>query len=486
MDNTLASGQGAAIDLLNGKGTQAQDVERPNLVSQHFENKMAGKLPQTETKDSFSDKMAREGELFNGLMPRAMAEAIKYVEEKPGEVAKAAGEALLLGAALASAAKNPGTLGKRATPYLKGIVEWSPKVFGTAAAIDVTHRVGEPMYQTWTDKDSLPAMQNKLARNVGTGMVDYSVAMGTGLLGGVAGWKATPEWVNRKSDFRIVNTDKAPTKVENEAAFTTKKESTVKDDVVELYEKSFPLEERQPTDEVKELVAAGRILVHATRDAAGKLQSFSFSSVHDETAFKFINLDFIATNPSLQSKGIGSLHASRINEQIRAERPDHLGMTLEMEAVAEAGLPADVFAMRTKRAEYYDRQKAFDTGVEYKIFDFQDRSYRGPAEWRAWPWNPDKFDAKKAARLMITDEGGYGLPVRSREVKEFDAANNYHEPLYGPLKSGLTVAPTVPIANRMFSGEDKSITAPLAKSSMAPTKHFLIDERKNTKHIPMK
>jgi hypothetical protein len=180
----------------------------------------------------------------------------------------------------------------------------------------------------------------------------------------------------------------------------------VADDVVLLYEKSFPKEERQPTAEVKRLVSEGRIVVHATRDGASKLHSFSFTSLHDETPFKFANLDFIATEPGNQSRGVGSLHAMRLNELLRGESLD-----------------------------------APNTNVRYHILDFQDPSYRGPAQWRAWVYKPEEFDAVKAARLMLTDEGGYGLKPGSRQVREFDRLNNYWQIPFGRLKAGTLTAP---------------------------------------------
>lgn len=148
-----------------------------------------------------------------------------------------------------------------------------------------------------------------------------------------------------------------------------------------------------------------------------KLQTFSFTSLHDETAFKFANLDFIATETGGQSRGLGSLHAQRLNHMVKQSNPDLLALTLEMEHPLEPGLSEVQPAIRMRRARYYDRLDAPDTTVNYNIIDFEDPSYRGMAQWRAWVYNAKEFDAVTAARLIMMDEGGYGLPKRGLSVR---------------------------------------------------------------------
>lgn len=168
--------------------------------------------------------------------------------------------------------------------------------------------------------------------------------------------------------------------------------------------------------------------MHATRDAEGKLGAFSFTSLHDESATKFAGLDFIATNEASRSQGIGSLHLQRVAESIKTERPDLVAMTLEMEHPKEAGIAADELATRIRRSKFYDRLDAPNTNIKYNIIDFEDPSYRGLAEHRAFVFKPDEFNAVKTAHTFMTDEGGYQLGKFDPAVLEFNKMNGYWQP----------------------------------------------------------
>jgi len=223
----------------------------------------------------------------------------------------------------------------------------------------------------------------------------------------------------------------------------TQKEATVKDDVIALYEKSFPKSELQPTAEVKELVASGRMAVHTTRDLDGSLRSFSFISMHDENALKFANLDYIATEQNLRSSGIGSLHAERLSKIVSQENPKFTALTLEMEHPKELGIAAEELAVRIRRAKFYDRLDAPFTNIKYNIIDFEDPAYRGMAHWRAWVYKPEEFHPVQAARNFMLAEGGYGLKPNSAAVREFDRANNYWANTLGIVGSAAR-ASTIP------------------------------------------
>jgi hypothetical protein len=382
--------------------------------------------------DTLGQKLSREADLLNGLPGKTYKAAETTLLKEPERVAIGVGSGIAIAAVLAAANKNPALLGEKAMPYVQKVVEKAPTAFAWLMALDVSTRVGLPMLDTWKDAKKHETAKDNLGSNLGSAIVDYTA----GFVGAYPGFKMGARMVSAyeakapvfeaKPSERI---GQSPREVDKPEQFVSTKEDKVADDVVTLYEKSFPKEERQPTAEVKELIDSGRIILHTTRDGDGKLHAFSFTSMHDETAFKFANLDFIATEPGVHSKGIGSLHAKRLNELVKTERPELLGMTLEMEAVAEKGLDPEVFAVRQRRATFYDRLDAPNTNVNYKILDFEDPSYRGPAEWRAWIYNRDRFNPVNAARLMLTDEGGYGLAASNKAVREFDKANGFWEPL---------------------------------------------------------
>lgn len=394
---------------------------------------------------SFAQALRDEVQLFEGLHRTTVKSAYEYATNNPGLVAEQVAAGAAFGAGFAMLAKNPGLLGTKYTHAIMTGLEKSMPVFASIAVADWTMRVGSPMLDVLHAHENLPEAKKRLAANIGTGLVDYGAGTVGGIGGGALAWKLTPGWINRTPAFERYPSralGEKPRELQfDEKAFITTKENSVGDDVVELYLKSFPLEERQPVDEVKDLVAKGRIIVHGTRDQAGKLQAFSFTSLHDETATQFANLDFIATEEALRSKGIGSLHFSRLREIVAQEHPNLFAMTLEMEHPAEAGIDDAVRALRLTRTKFYDRLDTPDTNIKYNILDFEDPAYRGPAQWRAWVYKPDKFNAVETARTMYMDEGGYMLSKVAREVKELDRANNYWLPPFGQTRAGLFAGP---------------------------------------------
>lgn len=400
--------------------------------------------------DGLDHKLHREADLFESFHTRAFNEAANLVQNNPETMAYSAGAGFLLGASMAAISRNPGLLGKSATPLMREVARLAPRATSMLAAIDLNQRIALPMYTTFYLPLEHEHAKMALAHNVGTGVVEYGSGFAGALPGAFAGWYAAKPWKNTAPAFelkpsRVVG--ETPREVPNPEAYVSRRETDVADDVVRLYEKSFPKEERQPIEDVKELVAAGRILVHTTRDGTGKLHSFSFTSLHDETAMKFANLDFIATETGDQSRGLGSLHALRLNKLIKDEHPELVATTLEMEHPMEAGISAEQKAIRMRRARYYDRLDAPDTNVDYNIIDFEDPNYRGKAQWRAWVYDPARFNAVEAARLMMTDEGGYGLPVRGLAVRQFDAANNFWQPYFGPGGAGQAATPASILIN---------------------------------------
>lgn len=384
----------------------------------------------------------REVELFSSLKDNLWNEVSDYLSNNKAVVAAESAIAVGVGVGIGALSKNPALLGQALAPAIKAGLPVLGKVGIGLAVGDWGLKVGVPAYDVWQNPDSLESNKNILAKNVGSGLVDYTATGITGIAGGALGWKLTPELAPKAPAFDLkpsLKLNEAPRTVTNSERFTTAQESELKPDVIKLYEKSFPKEERQPTEEVADLIKQGRIMVHATRAEDGKLEAFSFVSLHDETATKFAGLDFVATEEASRSSGVGSLHLKRLNESVKAEHPNYVAMTLEMEHPREPGISAEEFATRVRRAKFYDRLDAPNTNIKYNIIDFEDPTYRGLAQHRAFVYKPEEFNAVKAAHTFMTDEGGYQLGRLNAATKEFNANNGYWEPL--PYRNLSAVTP---------------------------------------------
>jgi hypothetical protein len=378
-----------------------------------------------------SSVMQREAALFGSLSSNLYTEIKNHLKDNKAAIATETLAATVVGAGMAAMTKNPELLGKSLGPAVKAIVPLIGRAGIGLTTLDWGAKIGLPAYDVMQNPNHLEASKKQLAKNVGSGIVDYTAMGFGGLTGAGLAWKATPELLPKAPAMDLhpsLKLGEIPKEVAHPERFVTQQEHEIKPDVVKLYEASFPKEERQPTEEVADLVKRGRILVHTTRDEAGKLESFSFVSLHDESATKFAGLDFVATQEEARSSGVGSLHLRRLTESLKTDRPNLVAMTLEMEHPHEPGLKPEEQAIRARRSKFYDRLDAPNTNVKYNIIDFEDPTYRGMAQHRAFVFQPDKFNATKAAHTFMTDEGGYQLGRRDPAVLEFNRHNGVWEP----------------------------------------------------------
>lgn len=435
-DNNAHKGRSPEFD---SKG-QAPNFDVNALLLQGMKSERDQLLSASDGRTQ-AQRVSDELELFAQLPSAAAKESLNHFRNERSSILTQSAIGLATGSAIACAIKNPALLGEAVSNGIINIAEKTAPFFVAIAAADWGYRLGAPMVSAWVNPDGKESAKEQLAKNVGSGLVDYSTAIASGIAGAGLAWRITPSWVNKAPVYDLhpsLSLGEKPRSFEGDAALLkTTKETSVADDVAKLYEKSFPVEERQPLPEVAELVEKGRIVVHTTRSANGELQAFSFTSLHDETAMKFANLDFIATEESSRSKGLGSIHFNNLRQTINREYPQLAALTLEMEHPAEKGVDPAVKALREYRSKFYDRLDTPDTKVNYTILDFEDPSYRGPAQWRAWVYKPEKFNAVEAARTMYLDEGGYGLPKAATPIKEFERANNYWEAPFSDKESGV-------------------------------------------------
>ncbi len=222
-----------------------------------------GKHPMTNTEFGVRSKnessLAREGELFASLKDNLWDSVKDHLQHHKDEIIVEAAGAMVLGVGLAALTKNPALLGEALAPAVKAGVPFVGKVGIGLATADWAVKIGVPAYDVWNNPSNLASDKQMLASNVGSGLVDYT-AMGIGgIAGGGIAWKLTPK---------------------------------------------------------------GRILVHSTRDNGGKLEAFSFVSLHDESPTKFAGLDFFATDEARQSTGVRSLHLQWLTQSLKTDRPD--------------------------------------------------------------------------------------------------------------------------------------------------------------------
>ena len=119
----------------------------------------------------------------------------------------------------------------------------------------------------------------------------------------------------------------------------------------DLYNSSFPADERTPLEELQRLLDAGSILLHRTTNKTGELLCFSI--VYPMSNFAL--LSYIASDSTKRSTGIGSKHMKRLLEILKSSYPEFLGLVLEIESTRQQGLEAADKTARQRRLAFYQR-----------------------------------------------------------------------------------------------------------------------------------
>jgi len=125
------------------------------------------------------------------------------------------------------------------------------------------------------------------------------------------------------------------------------------DDWKNLYESSFPQDERMAVAELRRLLSNGSMMLHKTVNKTGELLCFSLTFPVPNS--DFVLLSYIATDPTKRSGGFGSKHMKRLVEILKAQHPNHLGMFLEIESTREPGLDPATHKARQRRLDFYQR-----------------------------------------------------------------------------------------------------------------------------------
>jgi len=223
------------------------------------------------------------------------------------------------------------------------------------------------------------------------------------------------------------------------------------DDWKDLYEASFPLDERMSVTEVRTLLASGTMLLHKTTDAQGGLQCFSLVTVLSN----FVLLAYIATDTTKRSSGVGSKHMKALIALLQASYPSYLGLFLEIESTKEKNLPTDEEKARKRRLAFYQRLHCKRlTGKDYLLPSYTPGTAARQGELLWFEFNGPVTDDNvikgviaeiytKAYSITATD------PSYIKVIGQFNAAT--------PAVPATTTASTTPN------------TAPAASSNEAPT-----------------
>ncbi|MBS2011249.1 MAG: hypothetical protein JST01_29665 [Cyanobacteria bacterium SZAS TMP-1] len=217
------------------------------------------------------------------------------------------------------------------------------------------------------------------------------------------------------------------------------------DDWKDLYEASFPQDERMTVTEVRTLLASGTMLLHKTTDSHGGLQCFSLVTVLSN----FLLLAYIATDQTKRSSGVGSRHMKALIDLLKKSYPTYLGLFLEIESTKEKNLPTAEEQARKRRLAFYQRLHCKRlTGKDYLLPSYTPGAAARQGELLWFEFNgPVGTDATLQAVISEIYTKAYNItasdPSYIKVVGQFSAAAT---PASTSATSNTTAAATGPAA----------------------------------------
>ena len=223
------------------------------------------------------------------------------------------------------------------------------------------------------------------------------------------------------------------------------------DDWKDLYEASFPQDERMPVAEVRTMLANGSILLHKTTDATGALQSFSLVT----PLSNFLLLAYIATDQTKRSSGVGSKHMKALIALLKKAHPSHLGLFLEIESTKEANLSAAEDQARKRRLAFYQRLQCSQmSGKDYLLPSYTPGTAARQGELLWFEFSaPTGDDATLKAVIAEIYTRGYNVTVNDpayvKVIGQFGSvpvSASVLTPVSSPISTPVTAAPAPAVA----------------------------------------
>lgn len=183
-------------------------------------------------------------------------------------------------------------------------------------------------------------------------------------------------------------------------------------DWVSIYDESFPPDQRQPLDQLNSQLRSGEMELDETRDENGKILCMTLSQVFrpDSTGTGFLLACYTAVVPSMRGMGIGSVHRRKLEQLLRQEYGNYIGMFTEIESTKQKTDDAQLQQTRIRRKNFFLKLGLLPLDVPYR-FPSYDGSAPLEGELLWFPFGTDTLDQATLAHVIerIYVEG-YGVP----------------------------------------------------------------------------
>lgn len=127
------------------------------------------------------------------------------------------------------------------------------------------------------------------------------------------------------------------------------------DEWIRIYEKSFPVAERQLIEEIKFCLSEGSMELDETRDEHDRILCMTITEIFRprHNHLPFLLACYTAVEEEYRGLGIGTVHRKKLEELLRGEYSHYVGIITEIESTKVENLAPEVLEMRRRRKRFF-------------------------------------------------------------------------------------------------------------------------------------
>jgi hypothetical protein len=180
---------------------------------------------------------------------------------------------------------------------------------------------------------------------------------------------------------------------------------------VSIYEASFPPDQRQPLVQINDDLRSGVMELDETHDETGRVLCMTLSQIFRprEKHVSFVLACYTAVWPDMRGLGIGTVHRKKLEQLLREEYGQSLGMFTEIESTKQQTGDPELQKTRARRKNFFLKLGLQPIEVPYLFPNYEGgEPLEGELLW--FPFNGNTLDASTLERVVfrIYTEG-YGL-----------------------------------------------------------------------------
>jgi hypothetical protein len=182
---------------------------------------------------------------------------------------------------------------------------------------------------------------------------------------------------------------------------------------VDIYNISFPADEKQNIDELKSCLDAGSMELDETRDQSGRILCMTITEVfrpHHKNV-PFLLACYTAVLPEFRGLGVGSVHRTRLAQLLKSEYHNFAGIFTEIVSTMASGLDDKEMEIRRARKRFFLKLGLQPINIDYKFPSSVDPSQYldGELLWVPFQQGAELVAEQIADVLQRIYTEGYGL-----------------------------------------------------------------------------